>query len=934
MRPHRSLFFFYFIFAVAVTIVSTSLYAADGEDLRLTPGDGGFLSTWLKIGPYTPPQYVSKNEGALETWEPFEQLTAADISLNHRMKNEPVELLIAENSRIGLKPKVESVVYLAAIVESTYERSIWLSTASTDGIQVRLNGTIVHTNSSHSRWVRRDVNLVPLKLHKGDNLLIIKLFKDKPGSWSTYARLMNEEFRRPSDIAVRLPGAGEKLDVVLQTTGGIKLVRQFDVKNRKVVVDAWLQFTGAKPLFGKRTVDVQTDADKNNRFTVMLEGDHPHKTEYLLRRFYFSPDDADDSSIPDKIQVQFSPKVSFTAWVRMKPGHIRRLFAVVAQLAMVRNSELPRSTVESLEWRVEHLQTLLQQGDGGTEYIARELTDTEKMIAVAASGQDPYADKHNQLQRRGYRSSIDGQLHNYALYVPQGWRESDDKQFSLIVALHGLGGHPVKTISTLFGHPMEEEETREERIRFPGPIGRAPMFVVAPMGFGSSGYYTLGERDVLDVIEIVKERYRIDEDRIYITGASMGGTGAAKIPLHYPDMFAASVPLCGYHNLKYYSQVKNRPLLDDEEFAVEVNSNIHWVKNGAHLPLYMVHGTKDFPRQSKDLLEFYQLEGYDAELKLIDAGHNVWDDTYQKGRIFSHFSKYHRNVHPRKIRFRTASLRYRKSHWIEIDGMVHSNQWAEVDAHWQEDNHITVRTQNVNGITIANDRELNSEKTLTVELDGQTLTLQKNEGSHFSFFRNTNQWAVGEQVFSADHKKPGLAGPITDAQNEPLLFVYGTLDPYEGTLARRIISHLKQPRGGMTVDWPVKADAEVTEDDIANYSLVIVGTPTGNKILSRIESRLPIHVANGAIVAGNKQYAGDTVGAAFIAPNPLNPNRYVVVHTGTTRQAIYYSAHLPALLPDYVIYDASTWDEAGGYVLGEHRSVLAEGFFTEEWKLP
>jgi hypothetical protein len=75
------------------------------------------------------------------------------------------------------------------------------------------------------------------------------------------------------------------------------------------------------------------------------------------------------------------------------------------------------------------------------------------------------------------------------------------------------------------------------------------------------------------------------------------------------------------------------------------------------------------------------------------------------------------------------------------------------------------------------------------------------------------------------------------------------------------------------------------------------------------------------------------VAASFVYPNPANPSRYVVVHTGVTPAAVYYASHLPWLLPDYVIYDGSKWNRRNGMLFGSDRQVIDGGFFDSCWKL-
>ncbi|MBN2718057.1 MAG: prolyl oligopeptidase family serine peptidase [Deltaproteobacteria bacterium] len=930
--PCKGLVIALWLFIIPASSLATSAdtnghTAGHGNDeLQLGPGKGGFVSAWLRLGPFAAPDSINRTEGALANWSPVESLSLSQVKLGAIVSHKRVELLLSDSERIGLKPQTGAITYLVGVIRTATAKRIYLSSASTDGIEVSLNGTRQFANGTHKRWVRKDVNLTPLSLQVGDNLLVIRLFKAQPGRWSTWLRFMDEDFQR-ADIVFVLPGALSRLAETIQSSARLKLTRRVAPYTGTVEMDCWLEFTGAKPMLPlidgwKWSTDIGVKPNQPHPTDLV----HPRKAQYLLHRF------EGIETLPGNIQLAFNG-ASFSAKSLIRVSQAERLFNAAKRFAQIDRPSFPQSSIESVEWRINHLSSLMQKGDTGYDYISRELTDTLKMVESLEKGSDPYADKRNQLQRRGYRSKVDGALHEYALYVPPGWKESGNNRYSMIVSLHGLGGHPIKTLSVLFGNPMGEEETREERIRFPGPIGPAPMFVLAPEGFGSSGYYALGERDVLDVIDIVKKRYRIDENRIYITGASMGGTGAARLALHYPDLFAAAVPLCGYHNMRYYSQVRNQPISDVENYLLDVHSNIHWVENGTHIPMYIVHGTKDQPRSSQDLLEFHKLAGNEGTLTLLDAGHNVWDDTYKNSWIFRHFVKYHRNPAPRHIRFKTANLRYNKSDWLRIDAMTQPNDWAKIDAHWREDGTIVVSTENIHAFTVLKMDAPLSDNIAAIVIDNRPVPDIQNTNGPLTFVKTTDGWQA--QSFSPPRmtKKAGVFGPIGDAEYDSLLFVYGTGDPWEGTLAKRIIGHLKTPRYGMTVQWKVKADVEVTEKDIQKYSIVIVGTPSGNRLLQRIQSQLPIRVESGAVVAGNHRFVGERTAAAFIYPNPLNPDRYVVIHTGVSREAIYFSGHLPTMIPDYVIFDASDWGYTEGHILGENRDVFLSGFFDRQWQL-
>ena len=63
--------------------------------------------------------------------------------------------------------------------------------------------------------------------------------------------------------------------------------------------------------------------------------------------------------------------------------------------------------------------------------------------------------------------------------------------------------------------------------------------------------YEFGERDILDCINQAMEKLNIDEDRIYASGLSMGGTGSYILGIHNPGLMAAVSPNAGASDLLY-----------------------------------------------------------------------------------------------------------------------------------------------------------------------------------------------------------------------------------------------------------------------------------------------------------------------------------------------------------------------------------------------
>ena len=67
------------------------------------------------------------------------------------------------------------------------------------------------------------------------------------------------------------------------------------------------------------------------------------------------------------------------------------------------------------------------------------------------------------------------------------------------------------------------------------------------------------QETLLDLLEKTLNNYRVDKDRVYITGLSMGGYGTWALATKRPDLFAAAVPICGGGDPSTASLLKNLP---------------------------------------------------------------------------------------------------------------------------------------------------------------------------------------------------------------------------------------------------------------------------------------------------------------------------------------------------------------------------------------
>jgi poly(3-hydroxybutyrate) depolymerase len=176
----------------------------------------------------------------------------------------------------------------------------------------------------------------------------------------------------------------------------------------------------------------------------------------------------------------------------------------------------------------------------------KDLAAAEAAATAAKAGKDPFAGRTGDFKRH-YLLATANEILPYRMYVPASYHGS--KAYPLIVALHGLGG--------------TEDAFFDNYNKVLPPLAESHGYIVAGvLGYRVDGSYGWGlgnppadpntrrtqdfsEQDVIQVLQHVKQQYRIDDSRIYLMGHSMGGIGTWKIAPKYPDIWAAIAPFAG-----------------------------------------------------------------------------------------------------------------------------------------------------------------------------------------------------------------------------------------------------------------------------------------------------------------------------------------------------------------------------------------------------
>jgi pimeloyl-ACP methyl ester carboxylesterase len=561
--------------------------------------------------------------------------------------------------------------------------------------------------------------------------------------------------------------------------------------------------------------------------------------------------------------------------------------------------------------------------------LAKDLLDLadQRIQALDEGGALPWLTERG-LVVRGYQSSVDDSYQPFGLEIPEALDLSEP--VPLLVWLHGRGD---KTTDLHF-----LSQCRKKSQAFGGFYkDQREAIVLHPFGRHCLGWKHAGEIDVFEAIAAVMADYPIDPDRIILAGFSMGGAGAWHLGAHYRDRFCGVHAGAGFAETKEYNKLTpDRFPPDYEQTLWKVYDVPNYLGNFLNGPLLAYSGAKDKQKATADLME-RELATIGHALKHIvapETAHQYTPEAVAEIRTWMRDCwQAGRRLPASTIHWQTPTLRYGVYDWLRLTGLESHWKEAKVEARWDRKSRtITLSTQNVTALELAPGppHDLSGE---TLTLDGQTLSVQAPgfPVNSLSFVRSEGRWSWGTPDRSA--KRPGLQGPIDDAFMSRFLVVPPDHRPASPRFARWVdfeLDHFRSRwRALMRGELPEKTADELDADDLRDANLILWGDPESNPMIAEIASKLPIDWKEDSFTLCGNSYRRDAHLPVLIFPNPLNPDRYVVLNSGLTFREGHdktNSLQNPKL-PDWAVIGLDRDPNA----LAPGR-IEAAGFFNEQWK--
>ena len=814
-------------------------------------------------------------------------------------------------------PGGNSVFYLAATLLARKDLDASLAVTHTGRLRAWLDGRQVIRSDPDPLALGPSRGRAPLALRAGQRTrLLLKISAiSRP---QLYTRLVaDERGLGPEDFEVVLPGARPEpardvLSCLTVSLGGRRLVEL----DRPTTLTFGVE--GGYPLAaGEAEAGLQVTDWRGRVLGVFRTA--PASLATLARRpvgfAWQPPRDSRSPYLEVTAEVKHAGrplgKFSRRFYVPLNIGNwasaiSRRL------LDLTTRGALSREAMASVLLRVEKATTLRREGYlSSIKDACGELQTAERLLEglEAGRGLPPLGPGVHEL---AYLAEQDDSAQPYFLHIPRAY--TGKKPHPAIVYLHGYAPWLDKT--NWHNHSYGLTAQADQR----------GYILICPFARSNTDFQGIGETDVLTVLRLAQQKLRIDPDRIFLVGYSMGGMGAYTLAAHYPDLWAGCVVMCGRADYYFWKDLDPNRLEAFKRHLLDSEFGWPLAENFLHLPVLTFQGTDDLlikPEQAYRFIPRLKALGTDAQLVRLE-GQNHWisDEVFSTPRVFGWMGKRRRDPTPPTVRFKTYSLRYNRAWWLAIEAFQRWGRAASVEATIRPGNKVEVKTVNVARLALRPPAKLaDLSRPFTVVADGHTLTARPDRTGKLTLdLLPTEPTPL--------RKTPALCGPIKDAFNSRFLFVYGTSGGDEAT--KRNLANARK----MQADWfkfakglrSLRKDSEVNAAEMRRSNLFLFGTPPDNAILARIAPSLPIRFTPGGYEVLGKTYpANERTGLMFIYPNPLAPNRYVVVCSGLHYGEKLGENHKYDLLPDFIIYsDEFDYDDTNAY--------YCAGFFDVDWQ--
>jgi pimeloyl-ACP methyl ester carboxylesterase len=565
---------------------------------------------------------------------------------------------------------------------------------------------------------------------------------------------------------------------------------------------------------------------------------------------------------------------------------------------------------------------------------ARDVTDEKVPATLRVRDGDASAEatlalrfrRRAQSYKETFVSGIDGSVQYYAVQPPPA---PPDGLGALYLSLHGAS----------------VEAAGQADAYSPKPDG----WVVAatnrrPFGFDWEDW---GRLDALEVLEAAtRSLRRVDPNRVYLCGHSMGGHGAWHLGVTHPGLFAAIAPSAGWISIFSYAKAR-KPQGEGPERILQrclgPSDTLSLKENLADLPVFILHGDADdnVPvSESRTMVEELKPFHRDFVYREVPKMGHWWDQSPAPGadcvdlpELFDFFARHRRPPAPHRIAFRTWNPGISAEHrWVRIEGQTTPLEKSTVRAEARPGlGEVEFEVENVSRLSF-DPSPFFPPRLLKVKVgDRETDLVWSGEG-RVRLEASSEGWKVGEPP--AGVKGPARYGPFKAVFARRFVLVYGTGGtPEEAALA---MARARYDAG----EWWYRGNgaAEIVPDArfsprlFAGSNVVLYGHAGMNSAFAQCwPPDASVKVLAGRLEIGGRSFEGDDLAILAIQPMRGSDVNLVAAVGGTGARGLLATLRVSYLrsqvqFPDWFAFRWSAVEKGD-------EGLVGMGILGERWTL-
>ena len=572
----------------------------------------------------------------------------------------------------------------------------------------------------------------------------------------------------------------------------------------------------------------------NNDYVVIYETDLQFAKTYSLNLFNF---ELNHYPLLFVFEYKVDNKI-FTKRIYMNlPIQLNIHVKLENQMNNYMHEETDNALVTAIEGRINVLNTLFEESrqekqieDVNVDEYMRLYYETTQLVCLLKNDK---LLKDNIIKSRFYshyyKSKLDEKFELINISLPKGY--NPNKKYPIILYLD------LKRYSYVSKYVATTENDK---------------FIFADIscrGYSMGSY--IGEAAFKENLDILKELFSIDDNRIYLFGISAGAFSAWSLACSYPDMFAAIAVSCGVAQTQSLENVYHLPILSI----------------GAYNEMYHIRGFVNIDKEMSGVNSNYE------KILLEHADDNTINFIKYSQYIYDWLLGFTKKQSQNKVFFYTEKFCHRKSFGFEILKMDSSSKFARFEVQ-TSDIGTVIKTSGICSFKIVDKK------------NNHTIKL-----SNFNDIEKNNTY----------YRYQGIG----------LLQVYfNTLkvicsDPTD-ELLKRISIKFSQPKtfgyeSRLYVEYPILNECPLRLN-LSESNYIWVGYYT-DLVSTQPENLLQtdkLRLNNDCIEFRNKQYVG-SYSILYIIPNSYNPQYNILVCCANDKQAIKRNFYLRNIyIPSYI----------------------------------